>query len=385
MSTFDELARAGITAIGERRFDDAVRDLTAAHALEPDRPDICNALGMAHLRRGEPGTAIPLLEQAVRGAEAYADAKYDGLKRSFQVGLASAYELADRLDEAQRALDAVIRRWPQDAGARLQLAQLLLASARPREGLRVLRDAASHLDEASAPAAHALTEAVEAFLDAEADPLLFLQANQESYRAYFDEVAAEQEKAGWMAEAMRMTRGPDGEPKAWLAKGARPYALQRADLVHPGEGTVANVYSEKEPMVVAVEGFEPLAEVPVLLPSRTAAFEVWVSSQSPWHWLRITVQLDRPADESALVAAVDPVVGEWYLAGYNGEFGERERGRFHYVGDPEVVGDRAVSYVVDLGRASLDAISALLRRLTVLHDRTPIRRVLFGFGRVPPA
>ena len=75
MSTFDELARAGITAIGERRFDDAVRDLTAAHALEPDRPDICNALGMAHLRRGEPGTAIPLLEQAVRGAEAFSDPK----------------------------------------------------------------------------------------------------------------------------------------------------------------------------------------------------------------------------------------------------------------------------------------------------------------------
>ena len=39
--------------------------------------------------------------------------------------------------------------------------------------------------------------------------------------------------------------------------------------------------------------------------------------------------------------------------------------------------------VVDLGRASLDAISALLRRLTVFHDTTPIRRVVFGYGRLP--
>ncbi len=382
MPTFDELATDGIKAISERRFDDAVKSLSGALDLAPDRPDMNNALGMAYLRRGEPGTAIPYLERAANLSDAFADPKYDDLKRGFLVGLASAYELADRVDDARRTIDGVIRRWPSDAAARLQLANLLLSTARPEEGARVLRDAAAHLDEESAKTAQVLSDAVLAFIESENDPILFLQANQESYCAYYDEIADEQEKEGWMAEAMRMVRGQDGEPKAFLARGARPYALQRIDLVNPADGTIANVYSEKEPMVVALEGYEPLAEIPVLLRSQGHPYEVWVSSQSPWHWLRIAIQFERAASEADRIAWIDGAIGEWYLAGFNGEFGERNRGRFHYIGDPEPVGDRGVAYVVDLGRSSVDAIGALLRRLMAVHDKTPLRKVVFGFGRM---
>jgi tetratricopeptide (TPR) repeat protein len=383
MQTLDELARAGMAAIDERRFDDAVKALSEAHSQAPDRPDMNHLLGMAWLRRGDAGSAIPFLERANTLAESFTDARYDDLKRQFQVGLASALELADRVPEAQRVLEAVVRRWPHDASTRIQLANLFLSTARPHEGIRVLRDAASHLEGEARDAAEALAGAVESFLESEEDALVFLQANQESYRAYFDEIAREQESHGWLAEAMRMSRGPDGEPRAFLAKGARPYALQRVDLVNPADNTISAVYSEKEPMVVALDGVEPLAQAAVLLPSRGPGFEVWISSQSPWHWLRITVQFVAPAAEPALIAQIDGTFGEWYLSGFNGEFGDRSSGRFHYVGDPEVIGDRAVSYVVDLGRASLDAIGALLRRLSVLNETHPIRRVVVGFGRLP--
>ena len=181
-----------------------------------------------------------------------------------------------------------------------------------------------------------------------------------------------------------MARGPSGDLAPVVADGARPYALTRVDLVNPEDNTVSGVYSEQEPMIVALQGLEPLAQVPVMLPWKGWAFDTWVCSRSPWHWLGVIVQFRAPAaSEAALVDRVDEPIGQWFLNGFNGDFGEKDRGYFHYIGDPEVLGDRAVGYAVDLGRASFDAIPALLNRLTVLHERHPIQRVLFGFGRLP--
>jgi tetratricopeptide (TPR) repeat protein len=381
VATLDELARAGIAAINENRLDDAIAALTQALALEPDRPDMNNALGTAYLRRGEPGTALPFLEKSVVLAEGSPGAHLDDLRRHFQIALASGYQLADRVTEARRTLEAIVRRWPAEVEARIQLGNLLLSTGGLTEAVRVLRDAAEHLEPEPRQAAEALYGAVESFLESDADAMVFFQGHQESYVAYFDEIAGEQEKSGWIAEAARMARGPDGEPRPILANGAKSYAMQRVDLVDPASGQVSSVYSEKEPMVVAVEGLEPLAQVAVLFPTRGYPFDVLVSTQVPWHWLRIAVQFERGG--SAANEALDQAVGDWYLAGFNGEFGDRDRGRFHYVGDPDPLGDRAVGYVVDLGRASLDAIGALLRRLTVLHDTHAIRRVVFGYGRLP--
>ena len=74
------------------------------------------------------------------------------------------------------------------------------------------------------------------------------------------------------------------------------------------------------------------------------------------------------------------MIGGWYLNGYNGEFGEKGEGRFHFITDPEAIGGSGVGYTVDLGRARFDAIPALLNALTVLHGRHRIKRVLFGQG-----
>ena len=138
-------------------------------------------------------------------------------------------------------------------------------------------------------------------------------------------------------------------------------------------------------MVVAVEGLEALAQVPILLPWQGHPFEVWVCTRCPWHWLTVVVELAEPLPFEARVERIEPGFASWYLAGWNGEFGEKDTGRFHYVTDPAPLGERAVAWVVDLGRAKFAAVPELLRRLAVLHESVRIHRVVFGEGRLPDA
>lgn len=384
MASLDDHARAGLKAIEDERFEDAIQAFEQALAIDPDRPDLNNALGMSHLHRGDAGNAIPHLQRACALAEPYTAPEHVNLKREFHLSLATAYQLMDRVAEARDTLRDLIRWWPDGIEVRLQLGQLLLGSCQLSEGLSVYREVGNDLDKEQRKAAEALVGTIEAFLDSDHPASTFLLAHAESYRAYFDEIASTQAEHGWYAEAARMAVGEDGEPRPALPEGARPYAFMRVDLVNPSDGTVSGVYSETEPMVVALDGLDPLATVPILIPWEEAApFEVWVSSRCPWHWLSIVVQFRDGAPPEARTGWIDELIGGWYLAGYNGEFGEQESGRFHYITDPDPVGDRAVAYTVDLGRARYDAIPALLRRLTVLHDRHPVQRVLFGQGRLP--
>jgi hypothetical protein len=383
MSMIDEQARAGLKAIEEKRYDDAITAFRSVVEMEPHRPDINHALGMAYLHRGDAGNALPHLEAAVRLAEPYDLPQHQALKRDFHLSLATAYQLLDQAEDARNVLETVVKRWPDAVEARLQLGQLLMSSCRPLEGCQAYEASIDWLDKEQRKSAEALVGSVRAFLDTGHPSSVFLEAHGDSYRQYFDTIAAEQAQHGWYAEAARMSRGPDGELRPVLAAGARPYALARVDLVNPTDGTVSAIYSESEPMIVAIEGLEPLAQVPILLPWAGHPFEVWVSTRCPWHWVSIVLQLAEPLPAAARVEKVDESMGSWYLAGWNGEFGEGEQGRFHYITDPDPVGSSAVSYMVDLGRARFDAIHDLLRRLTVLHERVPIRRVLFGEGRLP--
>lgn len=382
MPTLDEFARQGIQAIEDKRFDDAIAAFTSALDIDPSRPDMNSAIGMAYLHRGDVGNAIPHLEKAVALSEPFDAPEVQGMKRDFHLQLATAYQLMDHVDDAMRTLRGIIRRWPNEPEPYLQLGNLLFSTGSLDEGKQVYRDVQSALQGDDRKAAEVMVAAVEAFEEAEQPGSVFLEAHAESYKAYFDQVAEAQAEHGWYAEAARMARGEDGEPVAIVADGARPYALTRVDLVNPVDGTVSGVYSEQEPMIVALTGLEPLAEAAIVFPWNAYPFQVGVCTRCPWHWLQITIEFDDAAPEAKLIEKLDELIGGWYLAGYNGEFGDAEAGRFHYVTDPEMLSDRAVAYTLDLGRARYEAIPTLLNRLTVLHDSQSIRQVLFGFARL---
>lgn len=383
--SLDEHARAGLKALEDRDLEAAIQHLSEAVRLAPDRPDITNLLGMAYLHRGEVGSAIPHLERSIQLAEGYDAPEHQEVRQRFHAGMATAYQLADRVADAAATLEVSLARWP-DVETRVQLAQLHLMSCGLDRGVELLREIAedTSLELEDRKASEAVVGAIELFRTEEESAGMFLQAHRDSYVEYFDQVVAEQTREGWLAEAQRMTRGADGELKPVLAQGARPWAFSRVDIVNPATAEVYNVYSDQEPMIVGVEGLEPLAQLPVLLPWTGYPFEVWVSSQAPWHWLGVAVQFSLASvSEAALVARIDDVVGGWYLEGFNGTWGASDRGRFHDVSDAMVIGDRAVSWYFDLGRARFEAIHALLNRLVVLHDSAPLDRVVFGRGRLP--
>jgi len=385
VTTLDEHARAGMAAINEQRFDDAITAFQAALALDADRPDLNSALGMSYMHRGEVVSALPYLAKAHELAKRFTESEHDDMRKHFATSLASAHAVLDQPDEALAVLDEAIGFWPRDVELRMQRGSLLVNGLRPAEGAKAYQEVADDptVEEEIREAAQALAGAIDAFLtDPELQAEVFLRAHAESYLSFFNQHANKLVDEGWYAEAARMVRGEDGEPKPMLAEGARPWALERVDLVNPNDGNVAKVGDEKDPLIVAVNGLEPLAQVPVTLPWEGWGFEVWVCSRCPWHWLGITIQLAEPLDDDRR-AAIDELVGGWYLAGYNGDFGTAESGRFHYATDLEDVRDSALAGVFDLGRAKFDAIDDLLKRLTVLHDRFPVKRVLFGQGRLP--
>ena len=388
MSTLDTYARAGIQAINDKKFDEAITAFEQALALGPDRPDLNNALGMAYMHVGRAVDALPYLQAASRLAEPYDGAEHREMRKHFDTGLASCLLALDRVREAIDVLGRAAARWPDDIEVRTQHASALVSSCLADEGRKAFLAIAEddRFDDEHREIADAIAGSIEAVLDdEEIDGSVFLRAHAESYATFFAEHAHQLVAEGWYAEAARLVRGADGQPQPVIAEGARPWAVERIDLVNPNSGEVARVGDEREPHVVAVNGLEPLAQVAATLPWKGWPFEVWVGSRSPWHWLGLAIQFADPRSEAERDELTDEIVGSWYLDGYNGSFGETDRGRFHYATHPEFVGDRTVAWTFDLGRARFDAIPDLLRRLAVLHDRAPIRRVLLGQGRLPDA
>ncbi len=385
MSTLDEHARSGIAAVNEQRFDDAVSHFEQALAIDRSRPDLNNALGMAYLHRGEAVSAVPYLQRAHELARTYEEPEHIEMRKHFATGLASALAVVDRPLGAVGVLDEMLGILPADVELHLQRASLLVSSLRPSEGAEGYRRVAEipGVEEELAEAALAISGAIDAFTSEEGlEASVFLKAHAESYTTFFNEQARTLENEGWYFEAARMVRGEDGEARPVIAEGARPWAVERVDMVNPQDGTVAKVGDEKEPIIVAVNGLEPLAQVPVTLPWSGWSFEAWVCSRCPWHWLPVTIELEDALDEAGL-KAVDELFGSWYLAGFNGDFGDKEHGRFHYATDLERVGETAVSGTFDLGRASFEAAEDLLKRMEAFHSERRIRRVLLGPGRLP--
>ena len=377
------LAEAAMKKLHEGDPREARVMLLRAVEAAPERPDLLNALGVVHLQLGEPALAIKLIEEAIsrvamqRAARPGEAVQLGAMHADFQLGLAAAHEDMDEPKLAEAVYRGVLADVPEHPRARQGLGHLLLAMGRIDEGLEELAryQSEGHDDPEYLAGVKAYAEDVARFVRVNVQPREFLVGHRESYVEMFDHYAGEQAKSGWIAEAARMKRAPDGRVVPLIPEGARPYAAVRVDLVNPATSEVGQVGDQ--PMVVALAEYPTLAQGPTLFPVGGLPFALSISSQCPWDQLPISVLFHEPAG----VAAVDGLFGDWYHAGFEGEFGTRDAQRFHYISDPEPKRQgRGVTYTVDLGRARVEALDDLLRRLVAFHSAHPVERLLVGRG-----
>lgn len=382
----EELAERALKALQNEDPREARKLLFEAVKVAPDRPDLLNALGVVQLQLGEPESGKPLIEQAIALALEQAARHPDRREQvemmveGFLASLAAAAEDLDLPDEAQDAYARIFAMTPGQPRARQGLAHLLFALgdiAGGRAQLRAYVEEDRDEDPFLEGAAEFLKE-VDTFVRADIHPREILFAHRGSYVQFFDHHAGEQAARGWIAEAARMKRDPDGRVVPLIAEGARSYAAVRVDLVNPATSEIGQVGDQ--PMIVALADYQALARAPVLFAWRELAFDLRISTQAPWDQLPVHVLFEQAGNLDAL----DAVMGDWYWAGWEGAFGSKDAGRFHYISDPEERrAGRGAVYHVDMGRASFEGIEDLLRRLTVLHDRAPIARVIIGRGHLP--
>ncbi len=386
----DALAERAMRVLNEGDPREARKLLLAATEAAPERPDLMNALGIVHLQLGEPELGRQLILEAIGLAEraGFEDPdKRDQLRmmvESFELGLAAACEDLDEPADAKLAYERILRMNEGHPRARAGRAHLFLAWGQVEAGLGELRtfiqedrDDNTFIDGASA-----LVDALDRFRKDDIHPHEILAAHRGSYVEFFDHHAREQEAKGWVAEAARMKRAPDGKIVPMLADGARAYAAVRVDLVNPQTSEVGQIGDQ--PMVVAVANYEALARAPVVFDTPGHPFALGISTQTPWDQLPIAVLFAGGDAAGAALDALDGVVGDWYMRGWDGEFGTKDGHRLHYISDPDPRrGGRGVLYNVDFGRARLDAIDDLLRRFEVLHTQHPIAKVVIGRGHLP--
>ncbi len=375
----DDLAQKAMQALNQGNPQEAISALQAALTANPERLDLRHALSVTHLQLGEPLLALQVNEELFDlASEEQGEA---AMTMMIQIVLtrAAIFEDLAQAAEAEASYREVLRHAPEHSQAQQGLGFLLLACGRLEEGIAQLEKHAENPSEAPEPreATAAFLKALASFRREDYHPGAFVQAHRESYVDFFDHHAKRMAEQGWIAEAARMKREGDRVVPI-IADGARPYAAIRVDLVNPQTGQPGLI--GEEPMIVAIEGFEPLAHAPVLFrtPSDNA-FQVWTSSQCPWDQLTIQIRFANPG----AVEHADPIIGDWYSAGFEGAFGSQDRGRLHYISDPESPAPDCVIYQVDCGRAEQRAVDNLLQRLLVLHGQHPIRHVVIGRGYLP--
>lgn len=381
------LAEKALKILNEGDPREARKLLLEAVQAAPDRPDLLNALAVVQLQLGESELALKLAQEALARIEEQAmdPARREqalAMREGIRLTVAAAAEDLGDAKAAMAAYNAVLEADPGQPRARSGLAQVLLAQGELDAAIEQL---SLYIDEDRdedpfIEGAEALLDSVRAFRRNDIHPREFLVAHHGSYTQFFDHHAKEQEQKGWIAEAAKMKRDASGKVVPSIPEGARPYAAVRVDLVDPSSGQVGQIGDQ--PMIVALADYPALARAVILFSWRDLAFDVKVSSQAPWDQLPIQICF-REGGAKAINAA-DQTMGDWYLAGFNGNYGRQDSGRFHYISDPEVRADRrAIVYHVDMGRADLVSIDDLIRRLTMLHSQFSIERLVIGRGYLP--
>jgi len=346
-----------------------------------ERPDLLHGLGAVELQLGMSGDARPRVERAIELLEDDEGPHANEMRAHFLLTLASICEAEDEPALAVKAYRRSMRNAPQSFDAPVALGRLQLAMGDLERGLGGLERLLQQPGE-GAPAGledlAAFVQAARRWISEERPARRLLQVHRDAYCSFFDHHADRMAAEGWIAEAARMRRVDGGDPVLDIPAGARTYAGVRVDLVDPRSGQGGLVGDQ--PMIVGVPEFTALARTPVLMRWQGLPLDLRVSTQCPWDQLPVQLMLVDDDPEAVL----DPLVSEWYSAGFDGRFGSSERGRFHYISEPEHRRRTALVYQLDLGRAELSAIDDLVERLVALHARYPLRRVVLGRGHLPP-
>jgi tetratricopeptide (TPR) repeat protein len=378
-----EIIQKALDAVQGDDLDAAREALFAALTEYPERIDMVHTLSIIELQSGRPDHALDLAEKA---AAVLMERRGPGdlqMVPLLMLSAGAACEELNRPDQALLAYNKILELEPEHPLATQGKGHLFLAWGRVDEALEVLQsvvDARSD-DPRFIEATEKLIAGVRAFNAADLHPRNFVEAHRGSYCEFFDHHADRTAKDGWIAEAARMHRDEEGNLVPSLAEGARPYAATRVDLVDPNTGQAALVGDE--PMIVAIGGHEIIAQAPILFEWPNDEFPTWGSSQVPWNLVNISIVFDNESGLEEAMAAVDASMGDWYTAGFDGEFGSHDKGRFHNISDPVPIGNSGVRYDLDCGRAESSAIDDLLKRLAIVNASHPIHAVMIGRGFVP--
>jgi tetratricopeptide (TPR) repeat protein len=378
-----DLIQKALSAVQGDDLDAAREALFAALTEHPERIDLVHTLAIIELQSGRPDHALDLAEKA---AAVLMERRGKGDLPMVPLLLLSAGAACEELGRPQQAMlayDKILELERKHPLATQGKGHLLLAWGRLDEGLEILQSVvdAEEDDPRFIEATKKLIAGIRGFNAADLHPRNFVDAHRNGYCEFFDHHATKTAEDGWIAEAARMKRDDDGTLVPTIAEGARPYAATRVDLVDPASGQAGLVGDE--PMIVAVEGHEIISQAPILFRWPNDNFPTWGSSQVPWNLLNISIVFEESVDADAAHASVDQTVGDWYTAGFNGEFGSHDRGRFHNISDPMPVGPSGIRYDLDCGRADVTAIDDLLNRLAIVHGSHPIHALMIGRGFAP--
>ncbi len=381
----DDISAKAMQALRGDDPDLASRTLRKLLADAPDRLDLLHALAVTELRRSNPSEAWQITMHAQQIAESRRDETAGTVMPQLVLVRAAACEDLHDAAGAEAAYRLLLEHEPMNPRATQGLGYLLVAAGKTTDGIAMLdRYLSDKQDEPQyLEATQSFVDSLRKFVAEEIHPKEFLAAHRGSYVQMFDHYASEMEPKGWVAEAARMQRDEAGNIVPIIPDGARPYAAVRVDLVNPESGQPGRI--GEQPMVVALAEYQPLARAPVVIayPHRDWPFTVWASSQVPWNDFSIQVRFANA--ETDPVAALDPIIGDWYSAGFHGQFGTADHGRFHEVSDILQNGPGCAHVTIDGGRAELSCLDALLNKLTILHGQHPIAHVLFGRGFLPEA
>lgn len=376
----DEITNLALEAVRMDDPNEARLRLESLIERAPDRLDLRHSLAVTLIRMGEAKAARIVTKDAIAMAfEMQDQAAATLLSQLYMVDAEAALDLY-LPHEAERAYKNILQDDPLNPYALQSYAYLLFRWGRLKNGMDALQQYLdAKTDEADALEGNqGFLQCVRKFIAEDVHPKELLNAHHGSYLEFFNYHAKNMAKEGWQAEQPYITGQDEATGKLiyYVREGDRPYATARADLIDPKTGQGGRVGDQ--PMIVALEGYEAMAHAPVLFPYPGHSFLIMVSSRVAWNNLAIHIRtLDGDWTE------IDQLVGDWYQDGFHGSFGTNTSHFFHEISPPMVIDDNSVTYYMDCGRAGVEGIDNLLRRLEIAHDRFGIDCVIIGEGFLP--